>query len=305
MPIHLEPISRRWFLGRSVAAASAGWLALESASCAEQPAADPHTIALLSDTHIFRDRAVKHRGVDMYSHLAQVGEEVRSHARRPSHVLVNGDCAFLEGGAEDYQQFLSLIKPYTEAGFPVHLALGNHDNRERFWEGAMPFRSTVKGLDNRQVSIVVTERANWFVLDSLERTNYTPGTLGADQLRWLGESLDAHGDRPAIVMAHHNPVSGAGVSMGLSDTEQLFEVIMPRRQVKAYVFGHTHHWQARERDGLHLINLPPTAYPFNSTDPSGWVEVNLEPDGASFTLHALDKAHPANGQRHDLKWRAA
>ena len=63
---------------------------------------------------------------------------------------------------------------------------------------------------------------------------------------------------------------------GNNDTVALFEVIRPRKQVKAYIYGHTHTWKVEQDDsGLHLINLPPVAYIFHEGDPSGWVRMML------------------------------
>ncbi len=70
---------------------------------------------------------------------------------------------------------------------PVHLALGNHDNRERFWEALPEEKAAQRPLADRQVALLRTPRANWFVLDSLEKTLSTPGLLGQEQLDWLAE----------------------------------------------------------------------------------------------------------------------
>jgi hypothetical protein len=94
--------------------------------------------------------------------------------------------------------------------------------------------------------------------------------------------------------------------VGLRDTQELFEVIRPRRQVKAYIYGHTHTWKIeKDQSGLHLINLPPVAYVFHAGDPSGWVHATTREDGLKLQLHCLDKAHKLNGQVTELTWRTA
>ncbi|MGB7933682.1 MAG: hypothetical protein WCH04_15950, partial [Gammaproteobacteria bacterium] len=50
---------------------------------------------------------------------------------------------------------------------------------------------------DKHVSILETPRANWFLLDSLQRTNDLLGRLGEVQLQWLAKALDARADRPA------------------------------------------------------------------------------------------------------------
>jgi Icc protein len=143
------------------------------------------------------------------------------------------------------------------------------------------------------------------MVDSLEITSKTPGLLGPQQLDWLTRELDARPDKPAIVVVHHNPQFPV-VTTGLLDTSALMEVLMPRRQVKAVVYGHTHDWHiVQHESGIHLVNLPPTCYPFKELRPAGWVRCALEPDGAVFELRSLDKKHPEHAQPQTLKWRAA
>ena len=93
--------------------------------------------------------------------------------------------------------------------------------------------------------------------------------------------------------------------MGLKDTGPLLDVIRPRRQVKGYIYGHTHRWQVeQDPSGLHLINLPPVAYVMEKTNPSGWVQANIEKNVARLQLHCLDSTHKAHGELVRLKWRA-
>ena len=87
------------------------------------------------------------------------------------------------------------------------------------------------------------------------------------------------------------------------DTDELFAILAPRRQVKAYFFGHTHFWGLSRHEGIHLVNLPPTAYLFIGGWPNGWVDLHLAATGATVELHALNLKNPANGQRAELQWR--
>lgn len=301
MPIHLPALSRREFLAGSLAAGGY-WLSRGLVQAADDPAATSHW-ALFSDTHIPPSSDVAFRGVNMSAHLEQAIRAVLDEPVRPAGVLVDGDCAFLAGQAADYAHLVGLLKPLRQAGLPVHLALGNHDHRERFWEALPPDAQAVQPVADRHVSIVPAGWANFFVLDSLDVTNQTPGLLGEAQLVWLAAALDLHHDKPAIVLGHHHPARVSQIS-GLKDTAALFDVLLPRRHVKAYIFGHTHHWAVRAEEGLHLVNLPPTAYPFNDRDPSGWVGLVLGADGAMLRLHAIDPSHPADGQEVQLDWRA-
>jgi 3',5'-cyclic-AMP phosphodiesterase len=302
MPIHLPPLSRRQFLVRSLVGSAGLVLAPELLAAGKRT--DPNSWALLSDIHIAADPALVARAINMTDHLRRVAQEVVSLPKRPAGVFITGDCAYNSGQAGDYAQMVELLKPLRQDQMPVHLALGNHDNRERFWEVLQQEKTASRLVVERQVALISTPRANWFILDSLETTLATPGLLGQAQLDWLAAALDANPKKPALVLIHHNPGTMANVG-GLKDTEALYAVIRPRKQVKAYIFGHTHAWKVeQDPSGMHLINLPPVAYIFRPDDPAGWVHAMLERKGMRLEFRCLNTSHPVHGQVHDLRWRA-
>ena len=203
-------------------------------------------------------------------------------AVRPAGAIVVGDCAFLEGDTADYSLFGALIDPLRQAGIPIHLMLGNHDDREHLLARFPDARSLPTGgasVAHKNVGIWETPHANWFLLDSLYQTNVTPGLLGEAQLAWLAKALDARPDKPAIVLAHHN-VDLLLRFRGLRDGEALLKVVMPRKQVKAYFCGHMHWWKLDGQRGLHLVTLPPIAWLSDPSQPrvrhretaTGWRE---------------------------------
>ncbi|HVM47608.1 MAG TPA: metallophosphoesterase, partial [Candidatus Acidoferrum sp.] len=222
MPIHLPPLSRRRFLAR-VAAAAAG-LALGPELLAADRRTDEDSWALLSDIHIAADPAAVARKVNMTDHLTRVTREVLALPNRPAGLFVVGDCAFNSGEVADYAHVAGLLEPIRKDQTPVHLALGNHDNRDRFWQALHDEKAAKRPVADRQTALIRTPRANWFVLDSLEKTLSTPGILGQEQLDWLGKALDANADKPALVLVHHNPGAFATIG-GLKDSEALFGVI--------------------------------------------------------------------------------
>lgn len=301
MPIHLPPLSRRRFLAGSLAAGAS--LVLARPGWAAPADVDRHSWALLSDPHVAADRSKVARTINMAAQLETVVRDVLAQPRRPVAALFNGDLAFNTGEAGDYAAFVDLVAPLRTAGLPLHLALGNHDHRERFWAALREDRAAVRPVAERQVALVRAERANWFVLDSLDRTNVSPGLLGEAQLAWLARTLDENADKPALVVTHHNP-SLDPAKVTLIDEAGLFAVLRPRRQVKAHFFGHSHRWNvATDTSGLHLVNLPTTAYPFDPNAPTGWVSAQLEPRGIRLQLRCVDPARAEHGQEIPLTWR--
>src|SRR5689334_7411514 len=159
MPITLHPITRRRFLAG--AAATGAGLVLSRYGFSADRQADPHRFALLSDTHIAADPAKREGIVSMYDQLKQVIEEVKALDPAPGTMFVNGDCAYLQGQPDDYHQFLGLIDPIRQMGCPIHLAMGNHDNRQNFWQALPADTDRVKDIEERQVLVVPTPRADW------------------------------------------------------------------------------------------------------------------------------------------------
>jgi len=298
MPIQLPPITRRRFL----ATTAAGLLGVRAVRAAAP--ADEHSWALLADPHIAADRAAVSRGAKLADKLAAAVKEVLALPTLPANVLINGDCALKLGEPGDYATFADLIKPLREARMTLHLTLGNHDDRATFRKVLESQQEAVRPLADRNVAIVRTARANFFLLDSLDVVDKTPGHLGEAQLAWLARHLDLNADTPAIVCVHHN-LNDARAQNGIVDSKPLLAVLEPRKHVKAYIFGHTHVWSVKEHaSGIHLVNLPAVGYPFAETQPTGWVHCMLTETGATVKLSSLDPKHAAHGQTVDLKWRA-
>lgn len=308
MPITLGPTSRRQFLKGSLAL-GAGMIAataLRSFGDSSNPQADTtfDRLLLLSDTHISGDAKKVDREVNMSAHLGAVVAAVTALAGpKPTGMFINGDLAFRDGQAADYTQLLSLLKPVTDAQIPITFAMGNHDQRTRFG-AAVP--NTMQKVEGRQVSVIESPRATWVVLDTLDKVNVTPGIIGEAQLKWLTSFLDApeRGRKPVIVMMHHHPVPRKGNNVaGIVDGPALMDVLVPRKQVKAAVFGHTHVWETRETDGLHLINLPAVAYVFDKAQTSAWTDWRVDEKGCRITLNTIDPKHANHGKEFALAWR--
>lgn len=299
MPFTLPKITRRRFLAGT---AATGVAALGLPSFGEHAAkTNPNRFALLADTHIPSDTKTSARGVNMSDNLAAVAKQLTELEAKPAAVFIDGDCAYLAGKKKDYANLVGLIKPIRKAGMPVHLALGNHDHRENLWEAIEPTAGQDKVVENKHITLIEAPRATWVLLDSMQKVNFTPGTVGKEQLAWLNEVLAVREEKPVLILVHHDPYTRGS---GLVDHEAMFKVIAPRKQVKAVFFGHTHDWRQDKREGIHLINLPPVAYVFKKNAPNGWVDTQLADDGAKLTLVCHDEKHRQHDEVVELEWRA-
>ena len=304
MPITLPQLSRRDFLKRAALVGAATAFAPSSYAGLFGKSRDKHTFAFFSDTHIAADAAFKHQsGVNVADNLAACVRELAAWPVKPAAVIVNGDLAFKDGLPGEYATFGKLLAPVRSLA-PVHLNLGNHDERENFWTAFPHDAAKLKLVPQRQATVFPSDRANWFLLDSLETTNVADGAVGPAQLAWLAQELAKHPGKPAIIVGHHNLKSEENKS-GLNDSPEFAELFAQHPQIKAFVFGHTHNWNiSQHATGVHLINLPPTGYVFKAGRPNGWVRATLAEDGAEFELRSLDVKHPEHAQVQTLKWRA-
>ena len=303
MPATLPQLSRREFLKRATIAGAAVAFAPSSYAALFGKSRDKHTFVFFSDAHIAADTATVSRNVNMADQLAACVRELAAWPVKPAAVIVNGDLAYQLGKPEDYATFGKLFEP-VRALAPIHLTLGNHDERENFWHAFPHDAAKLKSVPQRQTAVFSSDRANWFLLDSLDKTNATPGELGAPQLDWLDSALKARSDKPAIIVAHHN-LQTAGMTAGIKDSAALEEIFNKHPQVKVFIFGHTHDWHVSQHaSGVHLINLPPTGYVFTAGRPSGWARATLARDGMEVELRSLNPNHPEHAQVKQLKWRA-
>ncbi len=300
-------LNRREFLGTG-ATVLAGWLLFRPSVAADPAEVDPNYFVLLADTHIDGDPERISWGINMAGNLEETVRRILKARPRPAGVVINGDAAFAAGYKEDYRVVRRLLSPLSEAGIPVYITMGNHDDRGPFRE-ILPDGSTPEpGVDDRHIAVVETPHARFFLLDSLKNVNETPGRLGREQREWLEEALDEYNDKPAILFGHHHyhlwdGTPGRG---GLQDTKELWEMIVPRGHVKAYIHGHLHIWRLAKTDGIHRVCQPCTSYTFDRDDRTqAFLHARFYPERLELEVECLlQPDFPWHGERHTLSYRA-
>lgn len=305
MPITIEPITRRRFLQGTLGGVMAlGGLSLQGAT--EKPEArSPDVLAFLSDIHIHQNKEHVVHNLNPFERFVQARQSIFAEPARPSRIVVTGDCAYDRGLKGDYATMIEGFAPFRESGIPVHLALGNHDNRREILHALAKYdgKPVPEKIPAKMTEVVELPKVNLFLIDSLSPGNVS-GFLGEAQLKQLAEDLDRRKDKPALVFAHHNPMPKPKSAGALIDTDELMEVLKSRKQVKGYVYGHTHRWDVlRGDDGFYRINLPTTVWKWSDC-PYGWILAELRDNGVTLTVRSLDPNHPKNGEVKKLDWRA-
>ncbi|MDR3197217.1 MAG: metallophosphoesterase [Planctomycetaceae bacterium] len=309
MPITLPPINRRRFVTGTLGGIAA--LLLRPVWSAEPEIRSQDVWAFLSDTHIPGDRN-KTGGtpsINPVEHLIKIRNDILSgETGKPCGLIVSGDCVYQHGLPDDYKTLLEEFTPFRQKGLTVHFVMGNHDNRQAFLNTVAQStgKNSPQTIPSRLHSIVETSKANFFLLDSLDKTNHTPGLFGEEQLQWLTDELDSRNDKPAILVGHHNPDYSGNIvkaSGALQDTTTFFKQIRKRKQVKAYFYGHTHTWKTLRVSGIHMINIPATAWRFDQSQPFAWVLLTLKDNGMSLRLRSIEPEYPKHNEIINLVWR--
>ena len=223
MPIQVLPNEPRPSRREFLAGLAAGAAALAAGRSSRPTPARDDWFALVSDTHIGADPAARLRGQVMGDNLRSVVADIMAADGPPLGVVIDGDLALLDGQEGDYRTLVTLLEPLRAAKVPLHLALGNHDDRAHFRDALRDLVPGGSSVADKEVAVVDGPGVRFVILDSLDRVNGTPGKLGAAQLEWLAGALDARPKDPTMVFVHHNLSNESKTA--LTDTAPLLNVL--------------------------------------------------------------------------------
>jgi 3',5'-cyclic-AMP phosphodiesterase len=169
--------------------------------------------------------------------------------------VVTGDLV-RDGEPAAYARLRSMLDGLP---WPVHLMLGNHDDRDAFRQ-AFP-AAPLDGAGFVQQAFQ-TPAGTCVMLDT-HAPGRPHGELCAQRLQWLSARLsEAAG--PVLLFLHHPPVP-VGIpamdGMGLRDAEALWQAVAPHRARVRHIFhGHLHRPIAGSWRGIPLSSVRGTAF---------------------------------------------
>lgn len=205
-------------------------------------------------------------------------------------VLVTGDVADF-GEDEAYTRAAMLLSRFSA---PVIVVPGNHDRTGAFREAfsAFPGFGEAPVKDKAcHTHVVAGTRvvALDTSIDDIANLNHH-GTLGADQLAWLDETLSASTE-PVVIAMHHPPfTTGIGFmdEIGLTDAAAFITVLSRHSNVKRIVAGHVHRVIVGEVAGVPAMAIPGVAHQVRlalATDSPP--ELVMEPP--AYAIHLVDE----------------
>lgn len=256
-------------------------------------------LAQLTDPHIRAPGERAYGLVDTAAHLREAVATVLRLPQRPDAVVLTGDLTDF-GQPAEYDHLARLLAPLRDAGLPLHLLPGNHDERTALRVACTRHAGLNAGADADaampgdciQYSVAVGG-LQLIALDTV-RPGASHGELCAARLDWLANELQRQPRRPTVIAMHHPPFdSGIGHmdAIGLRQGRRELEALVARHpQVQRVICGHLHRAIAVRFGGSIASSASSTAHQvcldLSPTAPSAWTR---EPPGLA--LHEL----PANG----------
>ena len=182
-------------------------------------------------------------GIDPMRQTRDVVPRIKQLEVAPTFIVVSGDLTE-NGSAESYKVVKGVLQELggEHTDTPVLVGLGNHDDRTTFRRVVLG-EETSDDLEPYRYSPLI-DGLRVIMLDSL-LPGYPSGSLGATQLAWLQDELQAPAARGNLIVIHH-PCRLAGPvhhypTLVLCDVAAL-EAIVARHQdrVVGVLAGHTH-----------------------------------------------------------------
>lgn len=264
----------------------------------------------LTDPHLMPPGRLLY-GIDPAERLRAAVSDIDTRVNDAAFVIITGDLVH----RADPAAYGLLREVLGDLTIPVHLGIGNHDDRAAFRSA---FPDTPADSDGF-VQFAFTQSGFGFAMLDTVDAGESSGFLCANRLAWLRDTLRSFGDTPAVLFLHHSPVA-LGIpdldDIGLRNAADFREIIENAGNVRHVFFGHVHRpasgiWQGIPfstqrslvnqsalnfgRDGGILDNLEPPAFSVVDMRHSGDIVVHLHefmdqsPTFYISGLHALDE----------------
>lgn len=187
-------------------------------------------------------------GLDPLARLHAAIDDIARLHRDAAFCVITGDLT--ERG--DVAAYEALKHALEQLPMPVHLLLGNHDDRISF--------ATVFGLPAHgfQQEHVVHGSHHVITLDTLKGPPSSAGRLDGPRLAWLGQELAAAGGEPVLLFMHHPPFAIGHPLMDLImlDERAEFSEAIAGHSIRHIFFGHAHRQISGQWRGIPFSALP-------------------------------------------------
>jgi len=227
--------------------------------------ATPYLLVQLSDPHVTHAGRLLAGRIDTAAALRHAVARVLRLKPRPVAVLLSGDLVD-QGHAAEYEHLRGLLAPLLEAGLPLALLPGNHDERgalQAAFTGQPGVHCGAPGAAAIQYVLDLPGPLRLVVLDSLV-PGRPEGGFSEAKLAEAHGLLAERPSMPTLVALHHPPhMTGlAGMdTMALQQGLAGFEALISAHpQVQRVVCGHLHRMTLGRVAHAAVISAPSTAH---------------------------------------------
>jgi 3',5'-cyclic AMP phosphodiesterase CpdA len=250
----------------------------------------------LTDPHLLAAGRALH-GTDPTWRLCRAVASINAEHGDAAFVVITGDLAD-RGEPAAYAALAECLAPLR---MPVHLAVGNHDDRAALCTALAGTPMTTEGFVQHAFD---AGGMRHIVLDSLE-PGVGWGVFCDKRAAWLSNELAHSTPRPVMLYIHHPPCAVGMAAMdriSLRDTQPLRQALMPHRtRIRHLFFGHLHRplagsWLGipmstvrgtNHQVALQLGNAPKT---LGSHEPPQYAVVLAEDESTVVHLHDFEDA---------------
>jgi 3',5'-cyclic-AMP phosphodiesterase len=206
-------------------------------------------IIVLSDLHLLPEGEVS-LGLDTAERLRIGVATINARHADADFCVVAGDLADL-GQRVAYERLAAILSKLT---IPVHLTIGNHDNRNTFLDVFGPDFATDTGYID---SVIDAKGYRIILLDSAIEPGRHDGRLEQSQLDWLQARLIEAEDRPVIVILHHhaNPLHTEVDEIILQNGDEFADTLNIHPDVRQVIAGHVHYTSTAIWKGIPFTTL--------------------------------------------------
>lgn len=217
---------------------------------------------VMSDLHLVAEGELS-MSLDTAARLEIAVETINARYADADFCILAGDLADL-GQPEAYRRLKAII---SRLDIPVHITLGNHDDRPVFLD---VFGAEFAGETGHVDKVIDIKGYRVILLDSSE-PGRVDGVLEPHQLDWLRARLGEAVDRPVVVILHHNANALHIVSddIRILDDGPFLEALLTHNDIRQVIAGHVHLTSTATYRGIPFTTLAGGHYSvsFNIDEP--------------------------------------
>lgn len=203
---------------------------------------------VMSDLHVMPEGELS-MTLDTGARLERAVDAVIARHGDADFCVLAGDLADL-GQPAAYQRLKTIL---DRLPIPVHITLGNHDDRAAFVE---VFGSSCLAETGKVDKVVDIKGYRIIILDSSE-PGRVDGVLDEDQIDWLHTRLVEAMDRPVIVILHHNAnaLHIRSDEIRILEPDAFIAALKTHPDIRQVIAGHVHVTSTATWRGLPFTTL--------------------------------------------------